>query len=164
MDNIDHEVLNAEMEKHSKEIAMWECIRALGADIFDVGSKYIIEWKGIRGVGKTVYDAAVNFYEDAMKNSGDKEEEPVRELRLPFDISYRSDIESGECRVETADGLHKVRIICWDAEGSQRNDDIIGLEKGTLGAENIQRYDVTGHLIADSSKRGNRDLVIVINQ
>lgn len=82
-------------------------------------------------------------------------------MKIPFDIKYRPQIESGEYKVETRDGLHSVRIICWDAAGSQRDNDIIGLEKGTLGAENIQRYDVTGHLIADSSKRGNKDLVLI---
>ncbi len=82
-------------------------------------------------------------------------------MKIPFDIKYRPQIETGEYEVETQDGLHSVRIICWDAAGSQRDNDIIGLEKGTLGAENIQRYDVTGHLIADSAKRGNKDLVLI---
>ena len=81
--------------------------------------------------------------------------------KIPFDIKYRPQIESGEYELRTADGAHSVRIICWDAEGSQRNDDIIGLEKGALGAENIQRYDYTGHLIADSARRNNKDLVII---
>lgn len=81
--------------------------------------------------------------------------------KIPFDIKYRPQIESGEYKVETKDGLHSVRIICWDAAGSQRDNDIIGLEKGMLGAENIQRYDVMGHLIADSTRRGNRDLFII---
>ncbi len=82
-------------------------------------------------------------------------------MKINFDAKYRPLIERGEYKVETADGQHSVRIICWDAAGSQRNDDIIALVKGTLGAENIQRYDVTGHLISDSTKRGNKDLVIV---
>ena len=33
--------------------------------------------------------------------------------RIPFDIKYRPQIESGEYRVETRDG-RPVRIICWD--------------------------------------------------
>ena len=81
--------------------------------------------------------------------------------KIPFDLKYRPQIESGEYKLRTADGAHPVRIICWDAEGSQRNDDIIGLEKSDLGAENIQRYDYTGHLIADSAHRNNKDLVII---
>lgn len=81
--------------------------------------------------------------------------------RIPFDIKYRKEIESGEYTLETQDGQHTVRIICWDAQGSQRNDDIIGLQKGALGAENIQRYDFSGHLIADSAHIGRKDLVIV---
>ena len=82
-------------------------------------------------------------------------------MKINFDVKYRPLIESGEYKVETVDGQHSVRIICWDAAGSQRNDDIIALVKGTLGSENIQRYDVTGHLISDSAKKGNKDLIIV---
>ena len=34
-------------------------------------------------------------------------------MRIPFDIKYRPQIESGEYKVETRDGK-PVRIICWD--------------------------------------------------
>ncbi len=35
-------------------------------------------------------------------------------MRIPFDIKYRPQIESGEYKVETRDG-RLARIICWDA-------------------------------------------------
>lgn len=34
--------------------------------------------------------------------------------KIPFDISYREKIESGEVKVVTRDD-HPIRIICWDA-------------------------------------------------
>ena len=34
--------------------------------------------------------------------------------KIPFDIKYRPQIESGEYKVETHDG-HPARIICWDS-------------------------------------------------
>lgn len=35
-------------------------------------------------------------------------------MKIPFDIKYKPQIESGEYKVETRDGS-PVRIICWDA-------------------------------------------------
>lgn len=37
-------------------------------------------------------------------------------MRIPFDVKYRPQIESGEYKVEIRDGS-PVRIICWDAKG-----------------------------------------------
>lgn len=37
-------------------------------------------------------------------------------MKIPFDIKYRPQIESGEYKVETRNGS-PVRIICWDAKG-----------------------------------------------
>jgi len=81
-------------------------------------------------------------------------------MKIPFDIKYRTQIESGEYKVQTNDGAD-ARIICLDAESSQKKDNIVALVKGSLGAENIQRYYVNGELISDSGRRGNKDLVIV---
>ena len=81
--------------------------------------------------------------------------------RIPFSIEYRNEIENGNLSVETASG-QSVRIICWDAKGSQRTNDIIALVGGELGSENIQRYYSDGTLIADSSRLGNKDLVILL--
>ena len=84
-------------------------------------------------------------------------------MKIPFDIKHRQQIENGKYKVETNEGA-SVRIICWDAKGSQREDDIIALVGSTLGSENIQRYDCTGHLIADSAKIGRKDLVLVTEE
>ena len=84
-------------------------------------------------------------------------------MKIPFDIKHRQQIESGKYKVETNEGA-SVRIICWDAKGSQREDDIIALVGSTLGSENIQRYDYTGHLIADSARVGRKDLVLVTEE
>ena len=81
-------------------------------------------------------------------------------MRKQFDIKYRPQIESGEYKVETRNGI-PVRIICWDAKGSNDRKDIIGLTSSILGSENLQRYNTMGHLIADSAKIGNKDLFIV---
>lgn len=35
-------------------------------------------------------------------------------MKIPFDIKYRPQIESGEFKVESENG-HPVRILCWDA-------------------------------------------------
>ena len=34
--------------------------------------------------------------------------------KIPFDIKYRPQIESGEYKVETRNGL-PARVVCWDA-------------------------------------------------
>lgn len=84
-------------------------------------------------------------------------------MKIPFDVKHRQQIESGKYKVETNEGA-SVRIICWDAKGSQREDDIIALVGSILGSENIQRYDYTGHLIADSARVGRKDLVLVTEE
>lgn len=47
-------------------------------------------------------------------------------MRIPFNIKYRPQIESGEYRVETREGL-PVRIICWDRLAKKHNDDDLNL-------------------------------------
>ena len=37
-------------------------------------------------------------------------------MKIPFDMKYRPQIESGEYKVETRNGK-SVRIICWDKQG-----------------------------------------------
>lgn len=57
-----------------------------------------------------------------------------------------------------------VRIICWDARGSDREDDIIALVSSKLGSENIMRFYRSGKLISDSrieEVRGSKDLVFL---
>lgn len=40
-------------------------------------------------------------------------------MRIPFNIKYRPQIESGEYKVETIDG-NPVRIICWDRHNENK--------------------------------------------
>ena len=63
-------------------------------------------------------------------------------------------------KVETVDGRN-VRILCWDAKASNRDNDIIALVGSSNGSENVQRYYSDGTLIADSARKGMKDLVIV---
>ena len=46
--------------------------------------------------------------------------------KIPFDIKYRPQIESGEYKVETRDGK-PVRIICWDKKIIQTYENLIPL-------------------------------------
>jgi len=63
-------------------------------------------------------------------------------------------------KVETVDGRN-VRILCIDAKASGRDNDIIALVGSSNGSENVQRYYSDGTLIADSARKGMKDLVIV---
>ena len=42
-------------------------------------------------------------------------------MKIPFDIKYRPQVESGEYKVETRDG-RSVRIICWDRVAKDNTD------------------------------------------
>lgn len=46
--------------------------------------------------------------------------------KIPFDAKYRSQIESGEYKVETRDG-RPVRIICWDRVAKENTDDDLNI-------------------------------------
>lgn len=82
-------------------------------------------------------------------------------MRIPFDIKYKDNILSGRARVETKHG-QEVTILCFNAKSTDRNDDIIGLVTCSDGVtQNVQRYYSNGHLIADSSRRGDKDLYVV---
>lgn len=51
-------------------------------------------------------------------------------MKIPFDIKYRPQIESGEYKVVTRDGS-PVRIICWDRKSAGDGQYIVALvEKG----------------------------------
>ena len=77
-------------------------------------------------------------------------------MRIPFEIKYRPQIESGEYKVETRDG-RPVRIICWDC--INKHYPIIAL--ALYGGEEIS-YDYTnnGHYYPDDEK-SEYDLFIV---
>ena len=83
-------------------------------------------------------------------------------MKVKFDLKYRQQIESGEYKVETANG-RQVRIICWDAHNPYRESDVVALVSTESGnSENILRYYSNGHLISDSANVGNKDLVVII--
>ena len=83
-------------------------------------------------------------------------------MKVKFDLKYRQQIESGEYKVETADG-RQVRIVCWDAHNPYRENDIVALATSSSSeGENILRYYSNGHLISDSANIGNKDLIVVI--
>ena len=83
-------------------------------------------------------------------------------MKIPFDQSYIPKIKRGEIEVETKNG-HKVKIISWDAKSANRDDDIIALVTNTDGiTENVLRYYSDGHLISDSSNKGDKDLYVIL--
>lgn len=47
-------------------------------------------------------------------------------MKIPFDIKFRPQIESGEYKVETRDG-RPVRIICWDRVAKENTDTDLNL-------------------------------------
>ena len=49
-------------------------------------------------------------------------------MKIPFDIKYRPQIESGEYKVVTRDG-NSVRIICWDRKSAGDGQPIVALVK-----------------------------------
>ena len=76
--------------------------------------------------------------------------------KIPFDMKYRPQIESGQYKVETNAGL-PVRIICWDAKNEEPTvrQPIVGLvDHGKY--EVVMSWDANG-LIYNSKS----DLVIV---
>lgn len=82
--------------------------------------------------------------------------------KIPFDIKYRPQIESGEYKVETRDG-RSVRIICWDKQeyAGQREEPtpIVYLLLSKGGCENIMICATDG-MYSDGLERDS-DLFIV---
>ena len=66
-------------------------------------------------------------------------------MKIPFDIKYRPQIESGEYKVETRNGL-PVRIICWDRLAKKHNNDDLNLCVliPDDGGEDVYYYDRSG--------------------
>ena len=82
-------------------------------------------------------------------------------MKIPFDIKYRPEIESGKYKVQTIDGCN-VRIICWDAKNASY-DDIIALVEENAG-EKVIRYYSNGKCTSDGSSKRNKDLVLIIDE
>lgn len=82
--------------------------------------------------------------------------------KIPFDIKFRPQIESGEFKVETRDG-RTARIICWDSKAKDARFDtrqIIALvTTPTPGLESLIQCGENGILYKDAKDR--RDLFLV---
>lgn len=61
--------------------------------------------------------------------------------KIPFDIKYKPQIESGEYKVETRDG-RPIRIICWDFKHNKYP--IIALYAYSDNTECLFTYDING--------------------
>ena len=82
--------------------------------------------------------------------------------KIPFDVKWKPQIESGEYKLETKDGK-QVRVVCWDVKNSYSkvHDDILALVKSKGGTENALFYAQNGYCLSDSSRVGRKDLFIV---
>ena len=82
--------------------------------------------------------------------------------KIPFDVKWKPQIESGEYKLETKDG-RQVRVVCWDVKNSYSkvHDDILALVKSKGGTENALFYAQNGYCLSDSSRVGRKDLFIV---
>lgn len=95
--------------------------------------------------------------------------------KIPFDIKYRPEIESGKYRLETQDG-HPIRVICWDKdknytwavsswdEDNNPDNQIVALASSESGCENVYVYWQNGQLVSDSANIGRKSLVIVTDE
>ena len=74
--------------------------------------------------------------------------------KIPFDIAYRPQIESGEYKVVTRDGS-PARIICWDRKVTEPYDrcTLVALVTWISNNESSHFYYPDGH-IWDKSKDG----------
>ena len=79
-------------------------------------------------------------------------------MKIPFDIKYRPQIESGEYKVETKDGK-QVRIVSWDKNGFECKE-IVALVTNATGTESCNIYTIDGLLRSNSCQK-NMNLFIV---
>lgn len=80
--------------------------------------------------------------------------------KVPFDIKYRPQIESGEYKVETNFGS-PVEIVCWNRRDDTANKTIVGIiRSGTV--EEIASWNIGGKLCdAAFPQNSDYDLFIV---
>ena len=76
-------------------------------------------------------------------------------MKMPFDIKYRPQIESGEHKVETRDGK-KVRVLCYDANNITP---VVALVTFNDGSEGSRDYYLDGSMNCD--RENPLDLFIV---
>lgn len=79
-------------------------------------------------------------------------------MRIPFNVKYRPQIESGEYKVETKDGK-QVRIVSWDKNGFECKE-IVALVTNATGMESCNIYTIDGLLRSNSCQK-NMNLFIV---
>ena len=77
-------------------------------------------------------------------------------MKVPFDIKYRPQIESGEAKVVTRDD-RPVRIICWDA--SYEDLPIVGLIEGR---ERPDIFTREGSFFPIGEVEANADLFVIL--
>ena len=78
-------------------------------------------------------------------------------MKIPFDIKYRPQIESGEYKVETIDGK-TVRIVCWDKK-ADNGDCIVALVNVNGDKERTLHFDCSGRCAF--SILGQQELFII---
>ena len=95
----------------------------------------------------------------------DKKDKELRYKKIPFNVMYRPEIESGRYRAVVGEDNRPARIICWDALSANAVN-IVALvqSKSGNGAENILRYNLDGSLISDSARVGRKDLFILTDE
>ena len=81
-------------------------------------------------------------------------------MKIPFDIAYRSFIESGEYKVETRDG-RPARVICWDRFDTEYSNYIVALVTETE-CETAYYYYEDGHLWSKANDEGDSSLDLFI--
>lgn len=88
-------------------------------------------------------------------------------MKIPFDIKYKPQIESGEYKVETRDGS-PARIICWDRHATEPFDRciLVALITSRNSDESAYYYYSDGHLWdrANGEDESRLDLFIITNE
>lgn len=64
--------------------------------------------------------------------------------KIPFNITYRKQIESGEYKVETSDG-YPARIICWDLNAGEYV--IAAVLQNESGKDSVETYTDEGRFL-----------------
>ena len=84
-----------------------------------------------------------------------------KEKTIPFTVEKYKELSHKDPNISVVTkGGVKVRILCTNAKGSNREDDVIALVGSELGSENVMRYYSNGKLISDSANKGHKDLMI----
>ena len=85
----------------------------------------------------------------------------MKEKLIPFTVEKYKELSHKDPNISVVTkGGVKVRILCTNAKGSNREDDVIALVGSELGSENVMRYYSNGKLISDSANKGHKDLMI----